>query len=411
MLQKQVLKNPQWSVDRGLYESMLSKFFLKPPHGKFGVLAMTKIVARDNSVTVIAGNLSSFLEMRLNEGVGVLAEGEFLIPHHSQDKHFSLVCGVTGDEIFFSITDKSELQMLSGYYFDDNGEIAETETDSDDGRTPLRFNCRLKGVFPGDEYPRLASLGGGESVLLHAEFVEAMRRVIYGAAKDATRPQLNGICLEYKPGLGVTLTSTDGFKLSHASTDYSADKPFRVVIPLDIAESVIKLYNPDEGDGTVEFFYFRDGNRIAFRQGNWTLRSLLPEGDFPEWEGIVKPGNKSITVSVAELKRAMASIAAMDYNKKKRVILRASEIDGEGELSLSLSDAEVGDGAASITCYLDGFSEETQFALNADYLSATLDACGGKEVCISFSTPQSPMRVTAPNDSNWFGIIMPMSVK
>lgn len=135
----------------------------------------------------------------------------------------------------------------------------------------MDYKAKIQTIA-ADEFPTLPSLKE-ESLLTVSlsEWSRGVEAVSWAAAKDALRPVLTGVLLEYGKK-GLKLVATDGFRLSVRQLAV-AGKGWEeaVLVPARAIGEVSKL----EGEEKLEILLYPDSKQVAFRVGESVVVSQL----------------------------------------------------------------------------------------------------------------------------------------
>ncbi len=161
-----------------------------------------------------------------------------------------------------------------------------------------------------DEFPPFPTLSASSSVILETSGLEELiASVAPASAAEDTRPVLTAILTKLEPGK-LTLTATDGFRLSHnykpldASSSTSPD--LSVLIPQKTFLEAIKL---SKGTQKINLQFDTTSNQVIFSfENNQMLASRLIQGEFPPYERIIpKATTTTILISKEEFVQAVKS--------------------------------------------------------------------------------------------------------
>lgn len=153
----------------------------------------------------------------------------------------------------------------------------------------------VEGMDP-EEYPKVFGDERSDylcAVDMHGDLVEAIEATVPCVAIEKGRYALNGVLFELHKDR-VELCGTDGRRLAYRSIDCRglAEKPelsesfdkggpkYQVIVPRKALDLVSRFT-----DGPVSFSFTE--NVIQFRSGASRLRSLLVEGQFPDYRSVI----------------------------------------------------------------------------------------------------------------------------
>ena len=150
---------------------------------------------------------------------------------------------------------------------------------------------------------------------------EMVKRTLFAAADDSTRYSMTGASWELD-GDHARLVATDGRRLALAegiatSVGGHTTKGSAPVVPTK-AMHLLERVLQDDPEETVKISF--RSNEVLFRTGRAVVYSLLVEGRFPDWRGVIpKKNTVRAGLSVAAFHAAVRQAAIMTDNESKRV--------------------------------------------------------------------------------------------
>ncbi len=272
-------------------------------------------------------------------------------------------------------------------------------------------DARLNGI-PAEEFPELP-LTNEEPFFEVAldELVPALKKVVFAAAKDESRPVLTGVLTRLE-GDNLVLVAVDGFRLSEKkikveginAADFSwADDG--VVIPSRAFKELIRI-----GKGsTVKLTVETGEGRAIFEFGDVRLASRLLEGSFPEYDKIIPEGTAlEGTVERDEFQKGV-SLAAIFARGSSSIVKIKSNLE-EGKLILSANTADIGENTVE-TAIEDSEGEDLKVAFNSNYLSECFTSLDCGKVRLAFSGSIKPLVIRMAESDDFLHLIMPVRVQ
>jgi DNA polymerase-3 subunit beta len=246
-------------------------------------------------------------------------------------------------------------------------------TFSPEGEFKARVNgaAVVQGADPADFPTAQKPEGDVVAELDCAELARAIEAVEWAVSREVTRYTLTGILLEAK-GKTIHCVTSDGKRLAaYEVPNQTEGGQIRLVIPEKSAEVLQAICRKRPGTVKVQAPGTKDEDpTCAFFVGDdWTFRTRLIEGNFPDWEAVMpygfdeKGGAPSWTLPRTALKEALETVLPCAPEKDgcavKATFLR-------GTLKLFTRTADVGEAAAEVLGITG--QEELVIGLSAPYV-------------------------------------------
>jgi DNA polymerase III subunit beta len=256
-------------------------------------------------------------------------------------------------------------------------------------------------VFLADEFPRLPE-PVGEPVTIEADdFLAALRQVVPAASGDDARPILTGVLVAAEEG-GLRLVATDSYRL--AVRDLPGQTLLAegqsVLVPSRALNDLTKIL----GDSSKELT-LRLGERDAsFEAGDVRLTTVLIEGDFPPYRGLIpKTQPNRLEVGREEFLEATRRVKLL---AREATPVRLS-MSTEG-LELVAVTQDVGQAHEWLDAKFEG--SELTTAFNPDYLLQGIEVLPGDQVVIETVDALKPAVVRNPEHDDFLYLLMPVRV-
>lgn len=255
-------------------------------------------------------------------------------------------------------------------------------------------------VFLADEFPRLPE-PVGEPVTIDAEqFLAALKQVVPAASGDDARPILTGVLVTAEEG-GLRLVATDSYRL--AVRDLPGQTLLAegqsVLVPSRALNDLTKVL------GDSQQLTLRLGERDAsFEAGDVRLTTVLIEGDFPPYRGLI-PNTQPNRLAVGR-EALLEGVRRVKLLAREATPVRLS-MSSDG-LELVAVTQDVGQAHE----WLDGKFEGTELttAFNPDYLLQGIEVLPGDEVVIETVDALKPAVVRNPEHGEFLYLLMPVRV-
>jgi DNA polymerase-3 subunit beta len=358
------------------------------------VLSCTLIGINDHELRLHTSDLETYISLAIPIEEGWAEPGAVLVPW----RLFSDLIGTWAGEPLVELEQGGDFALCA---------------------TAGRSVTKIIGMDP-DEFPRLPKPLPEERIqqVKRETLRELIRRVVFAASDDESRPILTGVLFRYD-GQALTGVAADGFRMSllESPVTEGLGEPFSIVVPAETLTEIDALLAKSTAE-TVRFAY--QDNRLevevdevdlAGAVASAKLTTQLIEGNYVNYRQIV-PTEHAIRAVVARgaLMRALKTVdvvARQDANLVELVFLE------EGLLDLQARSEAMGEASAEVACELDG--EARTVLVNGRMLADGLSAAGGSEwLAIEQAAPTKPLAIRDANKGEgdpWLYVQMPMHRK
>jgi len=250
------------------------------------------------------------------------------------------------------------------------------------------------------EFPQLPSFAGAPEVqFTSSQLREMLSKTVFAAAREDNRYTLNGVQLQIS-NRTATFIGTDGKRLAKAVSEVVADASVSgsYVIPIKAAEEMIHMLD-EKNDAKATLMLSAD--RIALEAGQATLMSKLLAGQFPDVERIIpKEASYQISIHREELSTLLRQVSLFTSQTSHSVRFAFAP----GELSLSATSSEIGEGSVSMPVDFSG--DRFEIAFNPFYLLDILRHSRDEVIRIGLKDPHNPALITDSSQVQF--VLMPM---
>ncbi|MCC7289714.1 DNA polymerase III subunit beta [bacterium] len=267
-------------------------------------------------------------------------------------------------------------------------------------------------TIPADDYPKVATAGGGKPVLkLNKEdLLLSINRVAFAAASDDVKPVLTGIKIELE-GKTASFVAADGLRLSKQSIKLSSEvkENSHFLVPVKAMQElafVLTEFAGQDGKDDVEVYVIEDRNQVLFRYNDVDIISRLIDGQYPDYKQILPSVFKTqVQLSTSEFTNSLkvTNIIARSVLGNKIIV----EIDPKGSnvvMSATLSD--VGSNKSVVAGKVEG--DAIKMAFSSKFLSDMANNIGAEEIVFESSEPVKPGVFKIKGDDTFVHLIMPM---
>lgn len=263
----------------------------------------------------------------------------------------------------------------------------------------------MLGTLPSNGYP---SLEGEDTEHVFDIPASAFRRMVektcFAMAQQDVRFFLNGLMLELREGLLVAV-ATDGHRLAKAEfafPDIGTGVQRQIIIPTKSVLEIKRLLSTNGPENvTLEI-----GQRtILIRYGDWTFRSKLIDGRYPDYMRVIPKGLSNVAlIDRQSLRSALSRTSVVSYEKLKGVRMTFDQ----GLLKLEVTNLEQEEGMEELEIEYSG--ESTMIGFNVGYWLDVLDALDSKMVEARFMDADVSAVLRDPDSDAELYVVMPMKI-
>ena len=229
-----------------------------------------------------------------------------------------------------------------------------------------------------------------------------IRKTVFAAAKDDSRPIFTGCCFEVK-GDKISVVATNTHRLALA-TDQLTDSygEFSFVVPAETLRGLMLRIDPKDVENYVTINY--STRYVTFTFDNVFVNSRLIEGQFPPYDRVIPAECATqITVDSAEFKNAVEFVSLMsketEYNTTRFAF-------ANGEVEISSNSPEAGSAVKNVEAQIDG--DELEISFNVDYIVDVMRVVETEQVIIGLNDRYSPAKFIEPDNSNYVYVATPV---
>lgn len=235
----------------------------------------------------------------------------------------------------------------------------------------------------------------------------ALERVAHAVGHDETRYTLCGVSLS-RDGDRLALMATDGHRLAVTRTPYPVGlvlgEDINIIVSADSAKLLRACARPE---GRFAFA----ANAIHYADESQALVMRLIDGQSPDWRSVVGGIGEGQTVTVdhgllVETTEQARAIAAGSLRVK-------ASVDAQS-ITLTASDAELGELVVTHDAAVLGADVESDIGLNPHYLREAVKAIGGASVDLRLVSGLEPIIVLPHGETlssaKTLAVIMPVRI-
>lgn len=308
--------------------------------------------------------------MRTEMEAEVLEEGYYVI---NAQKFFKTLQVVEGEKVTLTIDEKMNATITAG-------------------RSTFRMNA-----LDGEDFPAVPALKSEMGFYISEGLLKTMlQKTFYAMATQDQRAVLNG-CFIHVDDDGIMMVSCDGFKLAKYNKRIPVRKGnesdrylrYDFILPVKTAAELLKLLSDDE-ERITRIFLMR--KHIVFEIGDIVLFSRLIEGDYIDYERIIREDNGIILVTEKdELMSALERASLITEEKIAGSVRSHVKLTAEGELIKISAVSTNGSSYEEVETSHEG--EDITIAFNNRYLIDSIRSCDTEKIKLSLMSPLASMNI------------------
>ena len=268
----------------------------------------------------------------------------------------------------------------------------------------LKIKCgQAQTVIKGsstEEFPLIPKVERKKSFSLKiSDLKKAITQVIYAAASDEARPEINGVFVKSAEN-EITFAATDSYRLAEKKVKAQKASPSNgVIIP---AKTLMEL-NRVLAEETEEIDFFINDNQVLFVFDGIEMVSRLIEGQYPEYQQIIPHGGKTkVELNTREFVKRVKTTSLFCKPGINDISLEVKK----GEVVVSASNSQLGENISNLEAKIEG--EENIIVFNYRYLLDGLASIESEEVILELTDNANPGLMKPKGLRDYIYIIMPI---
>jgi DNA polymerase III subunit beta len=255
-----------------------------------------------------------------------------------------------------------------------------------------------------ETYPNPPTPNQPQSLTLNRDFLNfIIKRVSFIIPRDDARRKIGGALFELNPEDGMTVVSTDGYRLCKISSkeNFQYEGQTEFVITANTLGQIEKLLE-DEDQVRIEF----ERNVAVFYLGKSTLYSLLLDTRFPQYRKIIPTENPiKMTTNRALLIEALKRVSVVSNQLTHEVLFQIEN----NQLNLYVRTSDLGEATEEINCQYNG-DVLFEIAYNSNYLGEILDHVDTESVTFELDDPDHAALIKPDGHDKYLYLIMPLRI-
>jgi DNA polymerase-3 subunit beta len=358
-----------------IIEKAISENKIKP------IISCAYIETKENKMVFYGTNLeitiTTFMETEIKE------QGKIVFQHHIVEEYLKEL--------------KDEMITLKA---SDNILTIETE------ESATEFSLMNSEEFPRN-YMNTELEKEGVNLKINTELlVEAFEKTKFAASQNTDDMRINCIRIEGAEN-NIKFVGTDTYRLVYFEREIDVLKEFKVSLPLNTADALIKLLKTS---GAEDLEVSVTDRNIKFELSNLLVTSRIVDLSFPDYQGIFNQLSYDKTLKIQTrsflnmLKRVIIFVR-QNSESKNGAIYELDEnkilITGSNEIAKINEEAIV-----------DYQGEKIKISLNTKFLIDFLQNLNSeKNLIVEFINQNGSVKIVEENENKYIYIVMPLSLK
>ena len=358
-----------------IIEKAISENKIKP------IISCAYIETKENKMVFYGTNLeitiTTFMETEIKE------QGKIVFQHHIVEEYLKELKDET-------ITLKASDNILT----------IETE------ESATEFSLMNSEEFPRN-YMNTELEKEGVNLKINTELlVEAFEKTKFAASQNTDDMRINCIRIEGAEN-NIKFVGTDTYRLVYFEREIDVLKEFKVSLPLNTADALIKLLKTS---GSEDLEVSVTDRNIKFELSNLLVTSRIVDLSFPDYQGIFNQLSYDKTLKIQTrsflnmLKRVIIFVR-QNSESKNGAIYELDEnkilITGSNEIAKINEEAIV-----------DYQGEKIKISLNTKFLIDFLQNLNSeKNLIVEFINQNGSVKIVEENENKYIYIVMPLSLK
>lgn len=262
------------------------------------------------------------------------------------------------------------------------------------------FKTEIK-THDDSEFPSIPSVESGEETEISTtQITKGFRSVWYAASPSSMKPELSSVYMYSEDDGALYFVATDSFRLAEKVIPDADINDISILIPHRNVAEIIRALSDIDTSATITV----GENQMTIITNDIYISSRLIDGNFPDYKKII-PNSSQVEV-VVPTQRFTDTLRVSDIFSDKFNQLTITTNPQDNELSLSTSNADVGENTTNIPVEINGEAVTVNF--NHRYITDSFQSIQSEEVLLSLSA-NAPMVLRPRNDNTFKYLVMPMS--
>jgi len=273
----------------------------------------------------------------------------------------------------------------------------------------------LRGMV-SENFTQLPAVGGGVRFSLPQwQLAKSLKRVLFAASHDPTRPILETVLFRFGGGDALTLVATDTYRIAVQEllvpgVTVATESHSFLVYRQTVAELLRIMDSGSDEPVTAAF----SDTQVRFAVGRYVVGGRLREGQYFNYPKVIPNSHeRRVVVNTKALTAALLRVHGVAAEDASRVVFKSST-DG-AQLLLTASAQDVGEATETVPMAMT-LGTEFKIAFNGKYMRDALAAvCGAEDVTLELSGPLNSGVVRPASDAGdvlagYQYVLMPMQI-
>lgn len=263
------------------------------------------------------------------------------------------------------------------------------------------FKANIKGLNSND-FPIIPQIK--EDVfeeIQNEDLKNGLSQIINCVAISESRPEISGVFVNFIKS-DIKIVATDSFRLAEKIIKPRKKiKEKQIILPSKTAQEIIRIL----GETQQKNVKVKIGtSQILFDLDEIQLISRLIEGQYPDYKQIIPQSfNTEIIINKQELQNSV-KIASLFTGKVNDIKVTVNP----KKIEISALESDVGENKSQLNAETKGEPVESLF--NYRYFLDGLNNIQSEKIFLGFNGPTNPVLLRAPNNFNYFYIVMPIKM-
>lgn len=252
---------------------------------------------------------------------------------------------------------------------------------------------------PYEDFPTLPKQGDLVGEISTTTLITLLREVSFCAATTEIKPEIASVYI-YTQGKDIISVATDSYRLAEKTVTLNQNLSFSVLVPQKYISDIITILNEEQGTVSV---FINEGILTCVSETGLTLCIHIITGQFPDYKQLF-PKNFTTKVGVQkeELQKTLTLTTYFTENYAQVKCIFANN-------NLTLHSRSESIGQTTNTIQTKQTGEDIEVTYNNKYFLDVIPHIEGKEIQLSFTTPNRPVFITNNQDTSFIYLLMPLT--
>ncbi|MFD2042929.1 DNA polymerase III subunit beta [Ornithinibacillus salinisoli] len=343
------------------------------------ILTGIKIVAKDDSLTLIGSNSDIFIERtipKVSNGINmfeVYQTGSVVI----SAKYLGEIIKKLPEDIDLKVNENQTVTIKSGEVI-----------------------SKLNGLM-AEEYPSLPEIDLRNNIrITSGDLLEIIKQTVFAASKNETRPVLTGVNFTFQKDL-LTCVATNSQRLALKKYKVKSNVEGSFIVPSTALTEILKLFSHE----SVINLYATETNML-FKSHTISVYTRLIEGSYPNTSGLIPNDSKTIvTLDTKQLLKGIDRASLFGSERNNNITF---QINDKSKINISSKSSEMGQ--IEEMQYIKNITgnEEIRITLDGNFMMDALKVIKEDEVSLHFNGSIRPILILPIGNESQLQLISPV---